>query len=231
MGAAEREGGVFRSGLKGIHNLLVIEGELATKNLTPGKTVYGERIVSVSGVEYRVWNPRRSKLAAAIYNGLDQLPLRDDERVLYLGTASGTTASHFSDLVPRGLVYCVEFSQRVFRELMSLCEVRRNMIPILADASKPMSYVSIVEECGFLYQDVAQPNQAEILLSNADVHLKRGGFVAMAVKARSIDVTEKPERIYQREAALLRKGGIDVFHVIDLTPYEKDHAMITGMKP
>ncbi|MFQ5815411.1 MAG: fibrillarin-like rRNA/tRNA 2'-O-methyltransferase [Candidatus Hydrothermarchaeaceae archaeon] len=213
-----------------MRNLIAVEEGLATKNLTPGKTVYGERTVEVAGAEYRMWNPRRSKLAAAIYKGLKELPIKDSEKVLYLGAASGTTASHISDIVPRGNVYCVEFSQRVFRKLLEICGDRMNMVPLLADASRPLEYAALVGECGFLYQDIAQPNQGEILLRNADAYLEKGGFVAMAVKARSIDVGEEPGRIFQREAALLREGGIEIQQVIDLAHYEKDHAMVTGRK-
>ncbi len=184
----------------------------------------------MDGVEYRIWNPRKSKLAAAIHNGLEKLPINESERVLYLGAASGTTASHISDLVPRGVVYCVEFSQRVFRKLLGICGDRRNMVPLLADARRPMEYSALAEECGFLYQDVAQPNQGEILLRNADLYLKEGGFVAVAVKARSVDVTEEPGKVFKREATLLRKSGIDIQQVISLAPFEKDHAMITGRR-
>jgi len=216
--------------LKKIENLKLVEGGLATRNLSPGLTVYGERTVKVGGEEYRLWNPRRSKLAAAINNGLKELPISKNERILYLGAASGTTASHISDIVSQGMVYCVEFSQRVFRKLLDVSEVRRNMIPILADAKKPLEYASLTEECGLLYQDIAQPNQAEILLRNADVYLKKGGLVALVVKARSIDFTEKPERVFKRESELLKKGGIQIIQMIDLAPYEKDHAMIIGRK-
>ncbi len=66
--------------------------KIATKNLVPGQRVYGERLVKFEGEEYRVWNPRRSKLAAAILNGLENFPIRPGSRVLYLGVASGTTA-------------------------------------------------------------------------------------------------------------------------------------------
>jgi fibrillarin-like pre-rRNA processing protein len=228
---ASREDRVFRLDLEGFHNLIAVKAGLATKNLTPGKTVYGERTLKVEDIEYRLWNPHRSKLAAAIYNGLQELPIDENERVLYLGAASGTTASHVSDLVPEGVVYCVEFSPRVFRRLLEVCEERENMLPILADAGQPLRYAALVEECGFLYQDIAQSNQGEILLANADIYLKHRGLVAMAVKARSIDVAEEPERVFKREAELLKKGGVEIRQIIDLTPYEKDHVMIIGRKP
>ena len=50
-------------------------------------------------VEYRVWNPFRSKLAAAILGGIDQIHIKPAAKVLYLGAASGTTVSHVADIV------------------------------------------------------------------------------------------------------------------------------------
>ncbi|KAF3788359.1 rRNA 2'-O-methyltransferase fibrillarin [Nymphaea thermarum] len=80
------------------------EDALVTKNLVPGESVYGEKRISVQNedatkVEYRVWNPFRSKLAAAILGGVDNIWMGPGSRVLYLGAASGTTVSHVSDLV------------------------------------------------------------------------------------------------------------------------------------
>ncbi len=49
--------------------------------------------------EYRVWNPFRSKLGAAIMGGIDNIYMPVGSKVLYLGAASGTTVSHVSDLV------------------------------------------------------------------------------------------------------------------------------------
>lgn len=56
-------------------------------------------------IEYRVWNPFRSKLAAAILGGIDEVHMPPGSKVLYLGAASGTTVSHVSDVV--GPVSCL----------------------------------------------------------------------------------------------------------------------------
>ncbi len=64
-------------------------------------------------IEYRVWNPFRSKLAASVLAGVDNIHIKPGSRVLYLGAASGTSVSHVSDIVgPEGVVYAVEFSHR-----------------------------------------------------------------------------------------------------------------------
>ena len=74
------------------------DGNVATKNLTPGISVYGEELIKEDD-EYRVWNPFRSKLAAAILGGVDQIHMQPGSKVLYLGAASGTTVSHVADIV------------------------------------------------------------------------------------------------------------------------------------
>ena len=54
-----------------------------------------------------MWNPFRSKLAAAILGGVDQIHMPVGSKVLYLGAASGTTVSHVSDIVgPVSVKYC-----------------------------------------------------------------------------------------------------------------------------
>ena len=88
--------------------IFIAEGKeslLVTKNLVPGEAVYGEKRISIDGgvegtkVEYRVWNPFRSKLAAGVLNGLDNIAIAPGKKVLYLGAASGTSVSHVADIV------------------------------------------------------------------------------------------------------------------------------------
>jgi fibrillarin-like pre-rRNA processing protein len=204
---------------------------LATRNLTPSRTVYGERLLRFKGVEYRVWDAFRSKLAAAILKGVQAVPIRPDHRVLYLGAASGTTASHVSDIVgEKGHVYCVEFASRSLRELVdNVCAYRLNMSPFLEDARFPEKYVMFIPgKVDDVYCDVAQPEQAKILADNADVFLKKSGWVMLAVKAQSIDVTKDPSEVYQREAKVLRSRGFAVEEVVRLEPYDKAHAMIVA---
>ncbi|RLE57691.1 MAG: fibrillarin-like rRNA/tRNA 2'-O-methyltransferase [Thermoprotei archaeon] len=207
--------------------------KLATKNLTPGKRVYGEQLVVWEGEEYRIWNPYRSKLAAAILKGLQVMPIKRGMKILYLGAASGTTSSHISDIVgPEGVVYAVEFSPRVFREFMEKCidQGRTNMIPILADARYPWQYRHIVEEVDLVYIDIAQPFQAKILADNADFFLKSGGWVMQAIKAMSIDVTREPSETYKQEIEHLKQRGYEILDQVHLEPYDVAHAFIVGKR-
>lgn len=210
---------IMREIFSGVYS---IGGKLATKNLVAGSKVYDEKLISIEDVEYRSWSPYRSKLSAAILNGLKGLSLKKDSKVLYLGAASGTTASHISDIVEDGIIYCVEFSPRTVRGLLEVCENRENMVPLLADARKPGSYQSMIEKVDVIYQDVAQRDQSDILLKNARFYLLSEGYAMIAIKARSIDSTKDPDMIIQKELKKIKKE-FKVNDVVDLTPYTKDH--------
>ena len=216
-----------------IYQVVLEDGSrrLATKNLVPGRNVYGERLVRVEGVEYRVWDAFRSKLAGAILKGLRNVPIKPGHKVLYLGAASGTTPSHVSDIVgEKGHVYCVEFASRSIRDLVdNVCSYRMNMSPILEDARFPEKYAMFIQgKVDDIYCDIAQPEQAKVLADNADRFLVESGWIMLAIKAQSIDVTKEPSEVYRSETKVLQKRGFSIEEVVNLEPYDKAHAMIVA---
>lgn len=216
-----------------VYQVMLEDGaqRLATKNLSHGRNVYGERLVRFDGGEYRVWDAFRSKLAAAILKGLNTIPIKPGHTVLYLGAASGTTASHVSDIIgEKGHVYCVEFASRSLRDLVdNVCSYRLNMSPILEDARFPEKYAMfITRKVDDIYCDIAQSEQAKILADNADLFLKNSGWIMLAVKAQSIDVTKEPSEIYKREIKVLERRGFRKEQIVHLEPYDKAHAMIVA---
>lgn len=198
-----------------------------TKNLIPGEAVYGEKL-SQDGL-YRQCSIKKSKLAAALAKGLKQVPLKKGDVVLYLGASTGTTVSHISDIVDKqGLIFAVEISFFMLRRLVFLAEKRKNIAPILADANHPETYMPMICEVDFLYQDIAQKNQVEIFLKNLQF-LKQGKQAILCVKAKSIDITAKPEKIYEQVRKQLEKekqeNQLKIHWQKQLDPYDKDHCM------
>jgi len=196
---------------------------IATQNLVPGQAVYGEDLIKRKGVEYRVWEPRRSKVGAALVKGM-KFPLRENHLVLYLGVASGTTASHLSDMLTKGMLFGVDFAPRVLRDFVLLAETRSNLIPVFDTANKPEHYRWVVPQVDFIVQDVAQPNQAQILIKNARMFLKKNGHAFVAVKSRSIDVTAKPGDVFKQfKQEVKASGEFEILEDIRLEPFERDH--------
>ncbi|KAF9462764.1 Fibrillarin-domain-containing protein [Collybia nuda] len=209
---------------------------LVTKNLVPGESVYGEKRISIDGgvegtkTEYRVWNPFRSKLAAGVLGGLDDIFIRPGAKVLYLGAASGTSVSHVADIVgPDGVVYAVEFSPRSGRDLINMAKKRTNVIPIVEDARLPNRYRMLLSSVDVIFADVAQPDQARIVIHNAQSFLKDGGHVVISIKASCIDSTMPPETIFASEVQKLKASQFKPLEQVTLEPYERDHAMVSAV--
>ena len=201
-----------------------------TKNLVPGFRSYTEQLVKIKGKEYRVWDPHRSKAAAAIMKGLKNFPLKPGQKVLYLGAAQGYTPSFFSDIVGKeGAIYAVEVSERAIRDLNPVAEKRGNIVPILASARSPDEY-SWIEPVDIVYQDVAVPDQSEMIIRNCQRFLKKKGFAMIAIKSRSIDVTVTPFEVYRREIRKLGKH-FKMIETVQLDPFEKDHLFAVMTMP
>jgi len=211
----------------------IVDGDdrrLATENLVPGTAHFGERTVEIEGTEYRLWSPYRSKLSSAILSGLSNLDISRGSRVLYLGAASGTTASYVSDIVgDGGAVYCVEFAPRPMRELLRMSRIRKNIVPILSDARKPEGYSHLMTEVEFIYQDVAQPNQGQIFCSNSEAYLDPSGSGLLMVKSRSVDVAKRPDQVFRQTISDMESGGLRVTETVGLNPFVKDHIAIAAV--
>jgi fibrillarin-like pre-rRNA processing protein len=200
--------------------------KIYTKSLAPRVLVYNEKIVRDGNEEFREWDPTRSKLSAFILKGALNTGIRKGDVVLYLGASTGTTVSHVSDIVGReGFVYALDFAPRVVRELFFVAKSRPNIAPLLEDAFHPETYADKITGVDVVYQDIAQREQVEIFLKNCRLFLKPGGYGLLAVKARSVDVTQPPKTIFNAVRAHLEKTGAIIADYRLLDPFEKDHAM------
>jgi len=211
---------VFISGPKG-------KLKLYTRNLDKGNRIYGEKLVLYKGIEYREWDPYRSKLAALLLENPISNFLSEDINCLYLGASSGTTVSHLSDIAKSGVIYSVEFAERSIRQLIQNTSRRKNIIPILDDARYPQNYAkSIFSSIDLIYQDVSQPNQAEIALTNCNYYLKENGLLILAIKSQSIDSIQKSEVVYAQEKKVLEKAGYNILESINIHKYAANHIVL-----
>ena len=185
--------------------------------------VYSERMLGNA----RVWDPFRSKLAALYHEGTG-VEITSNTRVLYLGAANGTTVSHVADYAD--IVYAVEFAPRPVQDLLEVARRRKNIVPIMADATRPEQYAPLVETVDLVYQDVAQPDQATIAIRNS-AFLKPDGKMILMLKTRSVDVRKEPGVVFEETVNALVSAGFVVQESLWLLPYHQDHAAIVCTKP
>ena len=204
------------------------KGKYYTLNRFPGTTHHGEQTIEDNSKEYRHWDPYRSKLGSFLKK-TGYLPITDETCILYLGAGDGTTVSYLSDVIRSGNIYAVEFSSRPYQNLLELSYLRNNVFPILADAREPENYSDMVPKVDVLYQDIAQRDQGEIFVGNLK-YLKKGGTTMLAVKSRSIDVSQRPKEIYQKTEKILKKSGIEIIDFVDIGRWQKDHGIFLGKK-
>lgn len=209
----EIQPGIFKRGEK-----------IYTENACPGESVYGEQLVEEDSTEYREWNPHRSKAGAAVKKGID-LGLERDREVLYLGAASGTTVSHFSDILRDGFVIGIEYSDTVIRDLVKLAEQRENIAPVLSNARRPEDYSDLIDDVDVVFQDISQRDQPEIFIRNARKYLKQGGTGLFAVKARSMSSSKKAEKLFS-EVEQKMEEGFRIVNSTRLDPFEKEHLFL-----
>lgn len=208
--------------------IFLIDDRLATKNPIPGYRPFKEQIVKVGKDEFRLWEPTRSKLAAAIMKKIKEVPIKKGSKILYLGIAHGYTASFIANIIGKeGIIYGVEFSERCFNELLPICEKYKNIVPILEDARKPERY-NWVEKVDVVYVDIAQPDATLVAIRNCKNFLKENGYLLLAIKSRSIDVTKSPKKVYEEEIKILEKSGFEIMDWKTLDPFERAHAFIVA---
>ncbi len=205
------------------HSIKVINSRILTDNnkvytiTSYNQSVYGEKIKKSGTTYIREWNPRRSKLAAAIIKGFASVPFEDDSSVLYLGASTGTTVSHVSDISYRGNIFAVEFSYDSFIKLYELARGRQNIFPILEDANLPEKYQFFVGNPDIIYQDIAQRNQVQIFNENAKIFpsVKKAVLI---IKARAISSNRTDKSIIS--VATRQVKDFRVKEIIDLKPFD-----------
>jgi fibrillarin-like pre-rRNA processing protein len=190
-----------------------------TKSLVPGDSWFGDIVRIQQGVEYRLWDPRRSKMCAALLKRV-KIPLNDGSSVLYLGSSHGYTPSFVSDIIgPKGWMIAVDSAPRVMIDFLRLVP-KRNIIPILEDARHPERYPEF-PKVDFLYMDVAQRDQVSIFVKHFRF-LKRGSFAILMLKSRSIDSAKPPAQVYAAARKEL-SAHCEVLAEQSLDPFERDH--------
>ncbi|MFW6272708.1 MAG: fibrillarin-like rRNA/tRNA 2'-O-methyltransferase [bacterium] len=201
-------------------------GKIYTINSTDKHKYYDENILTHLNKRYREWNPYKSKIGASIKKKLKEIPISRDSVILYLGSSSGTTISHISDILTKGKIYAVDSSKEMMKKFMKLAYNRQNIFPILESARNYKKY-NIPSETliDLIIQDVACVDQVNILINNSEYYLKSKGKILIAIKTQSIDSIKKPGIVIEEQKKIL-KSKFKILQTLNLHPFEKNHWLL-----
>jgi fibrillarin-like pre-rRNA processing protein len=207
-------------------NIEVIKDRLYTKSRY-SESVYGEKIIKKGNYFLHQWDSKKSKLSAAISDGLSKLPVESDSEILYLGASSGTTTSHLSDVSDEGKIFAIEVAPEPFAKLLSLSEKRTNIFPVMSNARIPETYSFFIGHSpDLIYQDISQKDQTEILLRNMET-FPEWGYAIYMLKAISIDSSRKPEDVLTDQILKLKKfRSIKILETINISNFHRGHFCI-----
>ena len=209
---------------------------LWTRNAVRGVSVRGERRKTDARIEWRFWDPSRSKVAAALLrtaNDPSQLLPETGSTCLYLGASFGSTVSYIHDQVcgagnhHGGQVVAVEIAPRAMRDLSELSSIRPGLVPVLGDARQPQTVAPYIRgKADWMHQDLSIADQAETFVRMAGAFLKPGGTGLLSLKAASERSSDgDDDSRFAKAARILRESNLDVIERIDLKGLEEQHVV------
>ena len=157
--------------------------QLATKNIVEGTKTHKEKIVIVNDEEFLEWNPYKSKLAAAIRNGLQILPIIKNSKVVCINPLEESTILHISNIVgSKGSVFVIDVDKNKKSFLNKLVNTHKNIIPIYDTVDELSFSSSITGKVDALYVDIPESEQIEQIVEKYGSLLKNEGFLMLIAK-------------------------------------------------
>ena len=159
------------------------EEQLATKNMVKGTKTRKEKIVIVNNEEFLEWNPYKSKLAAAIRNGLQILPIIKNSKVVCINLPEESTILHISNIVGSGgSVFVIGVNKNKKSFLNKLVNTQKNIIPIYDTVDELSFSSSVTGKVDALYVDIPESEQIEQIVEKYGSLLKNEGFLMLIAK-------------------------------------------------
>ena len=159
------------------------EEQLATKNMVKGTKTRKEKIVIVNNEEFLEWNPYKSKLAAAIRNGLQIIPIIKNSKIVCINLPEESTMLHISNIVGSGgSVFVIDVNKNKKSFLNKLVNTHKNIIPIYDTVDELSFSSSITGKVDALYVDIPESEQIEQIVEKYGSLLKNEGFLMLIAK-------------------------------------------------
>ena len=166
---------------------------------------------------YHIWDPYSSKLAAAIFNGLEIFPFINNSKILYVTDFPNYTFMHLSNLVNSGGTVFLNEPKKSINSNNKLVSQLKNL-KIIDDIES----FNILQELDVVLIDV-DFNFSKEILETITNFLKKNAFIFLTQKT---ELVNEENNIFKEEFSI----KYDIIQKINLTDFFKDLTMIIAKK-
>ena len=212
-----------------------------TKNAVKGISVRGERRRREGKIEWRNWDPNKSKIAASILktkNNPEIFLPKTGSTCLYLGSSMGGTVSHIHDIVcgsnnhHNGQIVAVDISPRMIKDMTTLSEIRDGIFPVLADARIVGQIAPFLRNhADWIHQDLSIADQAHTFVKIISNLLSSKGIGILSLKAASERSSEGDDNSrFLKAQKIIMDSGIRILERINISSFEDQHEVFVCSK-
>ena len=167
---------------------------------------------------YHIWDPYSSKLAAAIFNGLEIFPFINNSKILYVTDFPNYTSIHLSNLVGTdGIIFLNEEKKSSNSSINKSISQLKNLKII-----DNMESFNILQELDVILIDV-NFNFSKEFFATITNFLKKNAFIFLIQKT---ELVNEKDNILREEFFT----KYDIIQKINLTDFFKDLTMIIAKK-
>ena len=173
--------------------------------------------------QYRNWNPFSSKLAAALFNGLEIFPFKPDSKIFYSDNSSNTTLNHLLDIIDsKGTIYLQKNNAAKIKNL-------KNVVIIDQEKNSTLFNHDRKETFDVIYLDITISENLQTQILNHEMTLKNLGFLIIILNSIS-KINDSSFRNQINDVITNSSSSLQFIQEINLSGFFKNCMMVILQK-
>ena len=173
--------------------------------------------------QYRNWNPFYSKLAAALFNGLEIFPFKFDSKIFYSDSSSTTTLNHLLDIIDsKGTIHLQKNNSAKIKNL-------KNVVIVDQEKNYTLSSNDPKESFDVIYLDIITNENLRTQILNHEKTLKNSGFLIIILN-KITKINDQSFRDQINNIIINSNSSLKLIQEINLSNFFKKSMMIIMQK-
>ena len=173
--------------------------------------------------QYRNWNPFYSKLAAALFNGLEIFPFKFDSKIFYSDNSSNTTLNHLLDIIDsKGMIYLQKNNAAKIKNL-------KNVVIIDQEKNSTLFNHDRKETFDVIYLDITISENLQTQILNHEMTLKNLCFLIIILNSIS-KINDSSFRNQINDVITNSSSSLQFIQEINLSGFFKNCMMVILQK-